>query len=151
MPWINLTVRPGALPKAAQHAMMAKLTEVLMWWEKVPNTPAARKIMKGWVYEVAEDADYSAGRPDHDKPFYFVEIRIPINRLDLLAKQGLIRDFTRVVLAAEGSADTPDDARRIWVTINELKAEDWGIGGHTDWLRDYTSALEEVGEYGTTG
>lgn len=71
---------------------MAKLTEVLMWWEKVPNTPAARKIMKGWVYEVAEDADYSAGRPDHDKPFYFVEIRIPINRLDLLAKQGLIRD-----------------------------------------------------------
>jgi phenylpyruvate tautomerase PptA (4-oxalocrotonate tautomerase family) len=151
MPWINLTVRHGALPKAAQHAMMAKLTEVLMWWEKVPNTPAARKIMKGWVYEVAEDADYNAGRSDHDKPFYFVEIRIPINRLDLLAKQGLIRDFTRVVLAAEGSADTPDDARRIWVTINELKAEDWGIGGHTDWLRDYTSALEEVGEYGKTG
>jgi phenylpyruvate tautomerase PptA (4-oxalocrotonate tautomerase family) len=151
MPWINLTVRHGALTKQAQHAMMAKLTEVLMWWEKVPNTPAARKIMRGWVYEVAEDADYSAGRPDHDKPFYFVEIRIPINRLDLLAKQGLIRDFTRVVLAAEGSADTPDDARRIWVTINELKAEDWGIGGHTDWLRDYTSALEEVGEYDKAG
>jgi hypothetical protein len=33
------------------------------------------------------------------------------------------------------------------VTINELKAEDWGIGGHTDWLRDYTSALDEVGAY----
>lgn len=55
------------------------------------------------------------------------------------------------MLAAEGSADTPDDARRIWVTINELKAEDWGIGGHTDWLRDYTSALEEVGEYDKAG
>jgi hypothetical protein len=39
------------------------------------------------------------------------------------------------------------NARRVWVTINELKAEDWGIGGHTDWLRDYTSALEEVGDY----
>jgi hypothetical protein len=33
------------------------------------------------------------------------------------------------------------------VTINELKAEDWGIGGHTDWLRDYTSALDDVGDY----
>jgi hypothetical protein len=33
------------------------------------------------------------------------------------------------------------------VTINELEAEDWGIGGHTDWLRDYTSALDEVGDY----
>jgi phenylpyruvate tautomerase PptA (4-oxalocrotonate tautomerase family) len=84
---------------------------------------------------------YNAGSPDHEKPFYFVEIRIPINRLDLLAKQGLIRDFTRVVLEAEGSDNTPANARRVWVTINELKVEDWGIGGHTDWLRDYTSAL----------
>jgi phenylpyruvate tautomerase PptA (4-oxalocrotonate tautomerase family) len=88
---------------------------------------------------VAEDADYNAGSSDHDKPFYFLEIRIPINRLDLLAKQGLIRDFTRVVLEAEGSDNRPENARRVWVTINELKAEDWGIGGHTDWLRDYTT------------
>jgi len=41
---------------------MARLTETLMWWEKVPDTPKARSIMKGWVYEVDEDADYSAGR-----------------------------------------------------------------------------------------
>jgi hypothetical protein len=60
-------------------ALIAKLTEALMWWEKVPNTATARKIMKGWVYEVAEDADYNAGTPDHEQPFYFVEIRIPIN------------------------------------------------------------------------
>ena len=127
--------------------MMAKLTEVLMWWEKVPDTLAAGKFMKGWVYEVAEDADYNAGSPHYDKPFYFLEIRIPINRLDLLSKQGLIRDFTRVVLEAEGSDNRPENARRVWVTINELKAEDWGIGGHTDWLREYTTALDEVGDY----
>jgi phenylpyruvate tautomerase PptA (4-oxalocrotonate tautomerase family) len=147
MPWINLTLRKGALPKGTQHALMEKLTDVLMWWEKVPSTPKARSIMKGWVYEVAEDADYTAGTPNHEKPFYFLEIRIPINRLDLLAKQGLIRDFTEAVLEAEGGEHSPDSARRIWVTINELKAEDWGIGGHTDWLRDYTSALDEVGPY----
>ena len=119
MPWINLTVREGALSKPVQHALMAKLTEVLMWWEKVPNTPRARSIMKGWVYEVAKDADYNAGSPEHDKPFYFLEIRIPINRLDLLAKQGLIRDFTNEVLAALEQAD------RIWgesTTRNALAA-----------------------------
>jgi hypothetical protein len=65
MPWINVTLRRGAFPKPVQHAMMAKLTEVLMWWEKVPYTPAASKIMKGWVYEVAEDADSNVGSPDH--------------------------------------------------------------------------------------
>jgi hypothetical protein len=45
------------------------------------------------------------------------------------------------------SEDVPANARRIWVTINELNAPDWGIGGHTDWLRDYTSALDDVGAY----
>jgi phenylpyruvate tautomerase PptA (4-oxalocrotonate tautomerase family) len=120
---------------------------VLMWWEKVPDTPVARRIMKGWIYEVDADADYSACTPEHECPFYFIEIRIPVGRLDLLAKQGLIRDFTGVVLDAEGSHGQPENARRVWVTIHELKAEDWGIGGHTDWLRDYTSALDEVGRY----
>jgi hypothetical protein len=33
----------------------------------------------------------------------------------------------------------------VWVTIVELKEDDWGIGGHTDWLRDYESALDTVG------
>jgi hypothetical protein len=59
----------------------------------------------------------------------------------------MIRDFGRVVLGAEGSDNRPENARRVWVTINELRAEDWGIGGHADWLRDYTSALDEVGDY----
>ena len=145
MPWINLTLRRGALSKPIQHAMMAKLTEALMWWEKVPNTPKARGIMKGWVYEVAEDSDYVAGSNKHDKACYFIEIRIPIGRLDLLAKQGLIRDFTAVVLEADGAGHAPENARRVWVTIQEIKQEDWGVGGHTDWLRDYTSALDEVG------
>src|ERR1700677_5148196 len=112
MPWINMTVRRGAMAKAVQHAIMAKLTEVLMWWEKVPNTPRARSIMKGWVYEVDDEADYSAGSPVHEKPFYFIEIRIPINRLDLLAKEGLIRGFTHVVLEAEKFDSTRGSGRR---------------------------------------
>ena len=28
-----LTVRRGALSKAATHALMARLTDTLMWWE----------------------------------------------------------------------------------------------------------------------
>jgi hypothetical protein len=51
------------------------------------------------------------------------------------------------VLEAEGADNRPQNAHRVWVTINELRTEDWGIGGHTDWLRAYTSALDEVGDY----
>jgi len=49
MPWINLTMRRGALTKEMQHAVMAKLTDTLMFWEKIPDTPEARKKMNGWV------------------------------------------------------------------------------------------------------
>lgn len=128
-----LTLRQGALPKPVQHSLMAKLIDVLMWWEKVPDTPRGRSIMKGWVYEVEKDADYSAGSPVHDKPFYFVEVRIPINRLDLLAKAGLIRDFTRVGgrrgrrQPCECTSCLGHDQRIEWFVL--------GIGGHTDWLR----------------
>ena len=69
MPWINLTLRRGALPKPIQHAVMAKLTEVLMWWEKVPNTPTARKVMKGWVYEVAKTPTTTAAVRTMRSPF----------------------------------------------------------------------------------
>ena len=62
--------------------------------------------MRGWIYEVAEHADYIVGSPIREKPFYFIEIRIPINRLELLSKQGLIRDFTKVILDAEKSDGT---------------------------------------------
>jgi phenylpyruvate tautomerase PptA (4-oxalocrotonate tautomerase family) len=144
MPWINLTARRGALTTEKRHALMADLTSALMFWEKVPDTPVARKIMKGWYYEVAEDADYNAGKPDHEKPFYFIEVRMPAGRLTTLDRHGIIRDFTKLVMIAEGSDMDPENTRRVWVTINDIERDNWGIGGGTDWLRDYESSLDSI-------
>jgi phenylpyruvate tautomerase PptA (4-oxalocrotonate tautomerase family) len=145
VPWINMTLRRGALTKEMQHAVMAKLTDVLMFWEKVPNTPQARKIMKGWIYEVDADADYNGGSANHKEPFYFIEVRLPAGRFDKLTKQHLILDYTKIILLAENKPFVPEEANRVWVTIVDLKEEDWGIGGHTDWLRAYDSALDTLG------
>jgi hypothetical protein len=82
MPWTNLTVRRGTFTRDIQHAVMAKLTDALMFWETIPDTPEARKKMKGWVNEVAEDADYNGGSPHHKDPFYFIEIPLPAGRFD---------------------------------------------------------------------
>jgi hypothetical protein len=90
MPWINLTVRKGAFTKEVQHAVMAKLTDALMFWEKIPDTLEARKKMKGWVYLVDEDSDYNGGTPHHQDPFYFIEVRLPAGRFDTLTKQHMI-------------------------------------------------------------
>ena len=145
MPWINLTLRRGAFTKDVQHAVMAKLTDALMFWEKIPDTPEARKKTMGWVYEVAEDSDYNSDTPYHEDPFYFIEVRLLGGRFDRLTKQHLIRDFTKIIMLAEGKPFVSEDVNRVWVTIVELQRDDWGIGGHTDWLRDYESALETLG------
>jgi phenylpyruvate tautomerase PptA (4-oxalocrotonate tautomerase family) len=118
---------------------------VLMFWEKIPDTPEARKKMKGWVYLVDEDSDYNGGTPHHKDPFYFIEVRLPAGRFDTLTKQHMIKDFTKIILLAEGKPDDAEDANRVWVTILEIQRDDWGIGGHTDWLRDYESALNTLG------
>jgi len=145
MPWINLTLRRGAFTKDVQHAVMAKLTDALMFWEKIPDTPEARKKTMGWVYEVAEDSDYNSGSPYHEDSFYFIEVRLLAGRFDRLTKQHLILDFTKIIMLAEGKTRFSEDANRVWVHIVELQNEDWGIGGHTDWLRDYESALNVIG------
>jgi hypothetical protein len=36
----------------SRKAIMAKPTDALMSWEKIPETPQARKKMKAWVYVV---------------------------------------------------------------------------------------------------
>jgi hypothetical protein len=73
MPWINLTIRRGTFTKDVQHAVMAKLTDALMFWEKIPDNPEARKKMMGWVYEVAEDSGYSGLNVLHVRAAYFME------------------------------------------------------------------------------
>ncbi len=145
MPWINLTIRRGTFTKDVQHAVMSKLTDALMFWEKIPDNPEARKKMMGWVYEVDEDSNYSGGSPHHEDPYYCIEVRVLAGRFDRLTKQHLMLDFTKIIMLAEGKTHFSVDATRVWVTIVELQNEDWAIGGHTDWLRDYESALHTLG------
>jgi hypothetical protein len=41
-----------------------------------------------------------------------------------------------------------ENMHRVWVIITEIETDNWGIGGHRDWLRSYTSALDEIGRQG---
>ena len=52
---------------------------------------------------------------------------------------------TKIIMLAEGKTPFSEDANRVWVHIVELQSEDWGIGGHMDWLREYESALNILG------
>lgn len=142
MPWINLTVRRGVWSAEQQDAAFARMTDTLMAWENVPDTPAARAFTKGWVYEVNDGADYVGGAPHSGDPSYFLEIRSPPGALDATAKRGVLRDLTTIVLQTEGAELTPQNLHRVWITITEVDTGSWSIGGHTDWSRSYVSRLD---------
>jgi phenylpyruvate tautomerase PptA (4-oxalocrotonate tautomerase family) len=75
----------------------------------------------------------------------FYRSPIAAGRFDTLTKHHMIKDFTKIILLAEEKSDDAEAASRVWVTILEIQRDDWGIGGHTDWLRDYESALNTLG------
>jgi hypothetical protein len=75
-------------------------------------------------YLVDEDSDYNGGTPHHKDPFYFIEVRLPAGRSDTLTKQHMIKDFTKIIMLAEGNPDDPEDANRAWVTILEIQRDD---------------------------
>ena len=69
---------------------------------------------------------------------------MPAGRLTTLDRLGIMRDFTKLVMMAEGSDMNPENTRRVWVTIVDIDRDNWGIGGSTDWLRSYTSTLDSI-------
>ena len=69
---------------------------------------------------------------------------MPAGRLTTLDRIGIMRDFTKIVLLAEDKPLVPENTERVWVTIVDIERENWGIGGSTDWLRTYTSALDSI-------
>ena len=69
---------------------------------------------------------------------------MPAGRLTTLDRLGIMRDFTKLVMMAEGSDMNPENTSRVWVTIVDIDRDNWGIGGSTDWLRSYTSALDSI-------
>jgi phenylpyruvate tautomerase PptA (4-oxalocrotonate tautomerase family) len=83
------------------------------------------------------------GSADH-RPYYRIDLKIPANRLGDLDRAGIVRDFTHLVLTAEGSPVNSVEAARVWVLIRDIPADSWGVSGHRDWMRDYETALDSI-------
>lgn len=143
MPMIDLTFAQGTLSPAQQQTLLEKLTRVLMFWEKIPDTPTAKTFTFALAHELPAQAICVGGSPKH-APYYRIDIRIPANRWDQITKACVIRDVTRLVLTIEGTPLDLENARRVWVFITDVSHEDWGIEGHRDWLRGYISALDTL-------
>ena len=135
MPMIDLTIPPGALDPAARSWLVDELLSALLRWERAPDNERSRSL--AWAFVNEADAVTVAGdRRAPTLPRYRVGVRTPAGALDDERRSGLVGDVTELVLRAEGSLNTPENADRVWVILDEVTEGGWGAGGRIWRLAD---------------
>ncbi|MBT2334969.1 hypothetical protein J7E49_13765 [Variovorax paradoxus] len=143
MPMLELSYTRGAMSPEQIKTLLHRATKVLMWWEKIPDTPQARKI--AWTLAVEQPAEYMlvGGLPTERPRYRFVATTIE-GLMDDRAKQGVMRDLTRLALEIEGAPLDAANAARVWCLLREVPRNCWGIGGVPFAPSGYLSALDEI-------
>ncbi len=137
MPQIELTIPRGALSDPALDDLMGEMTTTLLRWEGArTDSPGAKEVSWGYVHEIAPERTYHGGENNAaGAPRYRVDVTVPQRALDDEKKNGLVGDFTKLILAAEGT-DDPAAGMRVWVLIHEVPSGNWGGAGRTWTLRE---------------
>ena len=135
MPMIDLTVPPGSLDEAARSWLVDELLGALLRWEGAPDNERSRSL--AWAFVNQADAVTVVGDPRSPAlPRYRVGVRTPAGALDNERRAGLVSEVTELVLRAEGSLNTPENAERVWVILDEVAEGGWGAGGRVWHLAD---------------
>jgi phenylpyruvate tautomerase PptA (4-oxalocrotonate tautomerase family) len=140
---IELSLTQGALPEENLRALLQRATKALMWWEKIPDTKAARQIAWTFAHELPEGRLAIGGLPPSRPRYRFVVSTIE-GLLDDRAKQGVMRDLTRLALEAEGAPHDHANAARVWCLFRDIPRASWGIGGTPFAPSGYASSLGEI-------
>jgi phenylpyruvate tautomerase PptA (4-oxalocrotonate tautomerase family) len=140
---IDLTLQRGAFTSDQLQTLMHRAVKTLMFWEKIPDTPEARTIAWAFVNEV-EPAHIIVGGLPPERPRYRFRVHTIEGLMDDGARQGVMRDLTRLVLETEGSPHDSTNASRIWTILREYPRSHWGIGGYPFPPSGYRSAATQI-------
>ncbi|MEU6010670.1 hypothetical protein [Streptomyces sp. NPDC047453] len=143
MPMIELSYREGSLSEPQVSDLLHRATKTLTWWEKVPDTEHGRAIAWTLANELPANK-FLVGGQEPTKPRYRFRVHTIAGLLDDRAKQGTMRDLTKLTLQIEGAPLTPENLARVWVLLREYPRENWGIAGAPYAPSGHLSALDEI-------
>ena len=126
MPMIDLTLPKDALDREALGDLVDELLTTLLRWEGAPPNDRSRSL--AWAFVHRAEAVTAAYSPS-GRPHYRVGVRTPAGALDDEGRAGLVAEVTELVLRAEGSPVTTDNAFRVWVILDEVPDGQWGAEG----------------------
>jgi phenylpyruvate tautomerase PptA (4-oxalocrotonate tautomerase family) len=132
MPFADAYIPEGALSPAAERALVAELTDLLIEHEGVdPNNPVTRHM--AWVFVHRPDV-YVAGRPPNTPRYRFI-CQVPEGQYDAERRAALTAGITEAVARAENGA-FPNPEIRVAVFACEVPEGWWGGVGRTLGLAD---------------
>jgi len=126
MPMIDLTLPAGALDDDARSWLVDELLTALLRWEGAPDNDLSRSLAWAFVHDATV---VTADLASSGLPHYRVGLRTPAGALDDVKRAGLVAEVTELVLRAEGSLNTPENAFRVWVILDEVPDGSWGAEG----------------------
>ena len=147
VPMIDLTLAADALDDDTRADLVDKLLATLLRWEGAPEGDRSKSL--AWAFVHLADSVVVAHSPS-GRPHYRVEVATPQGALDDERRAGLVAEVTDLVLAAEGTAYTPEDAFRVWVILREVAEGSWGAAGRIWGFADVIGYIVDNPDLGHT-
>lgn len=154
MPMFDLYYPEGALDADQRAEAVRKLSDALLRHEGAPtDNPMIRGMAWGVVHEMPADSMCVGGLPAA-RPIYRVLLNVPEGTLlhgpgpvGRLSRHNLVREITEILLEAEGTPYSDQEALRVYCIVNEVQNGFWGGFGTTFEMKDIIAVgMPEAGD-----
>jgi phenylpyruvate tautomerase PptA (4-oxalocrotonate tautomerase family) len=133
MPMLDAFIPDGALASAAEHELLARLTDILLETEGADSADATARSI-AWLTLHRPETVFVGGRPA-DEPRYRIFASVPEGQYDDERRRLMVERVTEAVLDAEKGA-YERDPQRVWVLAFEIPDGTWGGAGRIFRLAD---------------
>jgi hypothetical protein len=149
MPMIDLYHQEGSFTPEAQAKLVSELTTLLLEMEGAKDNLASRAISWCFLHALPSGAINQGGRPSPDFKYKCV-FSVPDGTrglhgpMNVPRRAEMVERATRLILAAEGVEDTPENQFRVWCFLHEIPENTWGGLGMIVGMRDISATVRET-------
>jgi phenylpyruvate tautomerase PptA (4-oxalocrotonate tautomerase family) len=141
MPLIDVIYPSDALSSEAQKELSQTLWSKALRWEGIDDNERAASV--AWVYlDGRPRHSISVGGHDLSQNVYRINVRVMAGFMDQERIDGMARDLTQAILAADGTAGNGSEPR-VFCIIEEIPSGTWSIDGAT-WTTVRIEAMERA-------
>src|SRR5258707_15002896 len=141
MPLMDVVCPAGALNPKALEQLSETVWSKALHWEGIEGNESAASV--AWVYfDERPRNSISVGGHGLSQNVYRINVRVMAGFMDQARRDGMARDLTEAILAADGTAGSGREPR-LFCIIEEIPRGNWSIAGVT-WNTVFTAETVRI-------